>query len=156
EPEPCGQDTNGGCFASDLGFTDLSCGTTTIYGTALWGNDDWYQFSTPVNTNITVAFQSEFAGEADLLESVCPPQPFAINLLRRKDGCAEFATPDFTQPIDAGTYYLAVVNLDPFATCNYHSHYVLTVGVERCAPIGRCCAAGSCTVVTQAECAAAG
>ncbi len=156
EPEACGADVNGGCFAATPAYTHLECGTTTIYGVAPAGDQDWYEFSTPVATNVTIAFQSEFAGECDLLPPDCPPPPFALNLLRRSDGCAEFATPDFTQPIDAGTYHIAVVNLDPFATCDYHSHYVLTVSVERCAPIGRCCTSGACTVVTQAACAAGG
>jgi hypothetical protein len=156
EPEPCGSDTNGGCFSPNVQFTQLACGTTTIYGTAPAGDQDWFEFTTPVDTNVTVSFQSEFAGECDLLESVCPPSPFAIDLLRRNDGCAEFATPSFTDPIAAGTYHVVVVNLDPFATCDYHSHYVMTVSVERCAPIGQCCTSGACTVTTQAACAGGG
>ncbi|HVU63436.1 MAG TPA: GC-type dockerin domain-anchored protein [Phycisphaerales bacterium] len=156
EPEACGEDTNGGCFSPTLSYTALACGTTTIYGTAPAGDQDWFEFTTPVDTNVTVAFQSEFAGECDLLDATCPPGPFAIDLLRRNDGCAEFATPDFTDPIAAGTYHIAVVNYDAFATCDYHSHYVLTVSVERCAPLGRCCTGGACTVVTQAACEGGG
>jgi hypothetical protein len=65
EPEPCGQDTNGGCNSSPPVFTNVSCGQT-ICGTA-WFNGstrdtDWYQLVLTQTTEVTYSGAAEFAG----------------------------------------------------------------------------------------------
>jgi hypothetical protein len=53
EPEPCGQDTDGGCNAAGYPFAPIACGETvcgTVWANASLRDTDWYQtFTTTFN-----------------------------------------------------------------------------------------------------------
>ncbi|MBN2541874.1 choice-of-anchor J domain-containing protein, partial [bacterium] len=73
EPEPCGDDSNGGCNMAVPAFTNIACGDT-FCGT-VWSNDtlrdtDWYQLELTDPMVITWKVVAEFPLATILMESI--------------------------------------------------------------------------------------
>ncbi len=158
EPEPCGEANNDGCTVNGT-TTEISCGTTTIFGTAsvndLVPDLDIYRVVLPVETDVSMSIVSEFPALIAVLDTAnCPPD--LINRNRFTINPCEDPPVEVFTHLSAGTYDFGVVNLSSHSPCGGKNNYRLTISVATCEPSGRCCIAGeSCQVLPHSACVAA-
>jgi hypothetical protein len=154
ENEPCGAEINGGCNVVPPIFTQISCGTTVIAGTA-WADGnmrdtDWYQFNLPNGGNIHWTGRAEFPLILGIIDNNCFGDFLAFS--RAIIPCVD--TADVTLDVGPGTYSLFAANIGFEGNpCGANNNYVATATITGdCTPVGRCCAPSGCSVITQAAC----
>jgi hypothetical protein len=141
EPEPCGEDTNGGCLMDDPAFEPIAC-NDTVCGTGWFDGSvrdtDWYEFVATGDDLMHFTVEAEFDVLFGRLEQIVPGQPGCDNLTglldlyELKPECSP-ASVEF--PVTAGgTYYLFVgAQLSDVFTCDSpYIHYVATLTGENC------------------------
>jgi subtilisin-like proprotein convertase family protein len=159
DEEPCGTDLNGGCNTPGgvPAFTDIPCGSTTIFGTAFANgtlrDTDWYLVDLPAPATIEASLQAEFPAQLLLLSNTCPPT--VLIAATAPNRCVDTAT--ISQEVPAGTYIVFASN-SGFADypCGATNNYLMTVNVSNCAPLGACCSSQGCSIKTEAQCSAQG
>jgi hypothetical protein len=147
EPEPCGQDTNGGCYSDPPVYTDVSCGQT--YCGTTWAangayDTDWYRITTTEPTKITWTVTSEFLSANGLFSGDC--SMLWLEASAQGGACQPVSMVRF---LPAGTYILFIapgyvsdgVLFDGYP-CGQHNHYVFTVSCEP--PQGYCETGNDC------------
>jgi hypothetical protein len=155
EPEPCGQSANDGC---DFGaFTDIACGTTTIFGTAPVTDGvqdlDYYRIVLPTAAHLTFGGTAEFPMLLAILDQDCGH----IVSWRFPSGlCDDPQLNPLEDDLAAGTYTLGVANARPVSPCGAKNNYIVTISVDTCEPSGQCCVGGDCRFITHTACTAAG
>ncbi|MBX3354673.1 MAG: hypothetical protein KF724_03125 [Phycisphaeraceae bacterium] len=149
EPEPCGDDFNGGCNSPPFTPVDIISPNQIIAGT-FWADadtrdTDWYEFTTTEPTNLTVEIYSDGPGAAILVDAICPPTVIAVTGF----GCPGVLTFDC---LPAGTYrivaLMTVFNGFPCGSGDVNE-YTLVVSNEpaECDPI--CGAGQDCCEVSE-------
>jgi len=143
EPEPCGEDMNGGCNmpAGSESFTPVSPGESlcgTCWADAGARDMDWFVVEVPdsgdpcTGLQLTVEVEAEFPLHCGRLEQIVPGLPGCGNLTGQfvDERVAEACTPTSftTTSLPGGTYYLW---LSAFAydghPCGSEVDYVITV-----------------------------
>ncbi|HMN42273.1 MAG TPA: GC-type dockerin domain-anchored protein [Phycisphaerales bacterium] len=154
EPEACGQDINGGCATNQ--FTDIPCGTTTIFGTAPVINGvpdlDFYRVVLPVATHVSFNGYGEVPIRLVVLDDQCD---FIAGRAFPFSPCDDQSEP-LEADVPAGTVYFAVESARPDSPCDRKNNYLVTIAISACEPSGRCCAGAACTVMPHSVCLASG
>jgi hypothetical protein len=139
-------------------FQELaSAASQTIFGSAFAADGlrdtDWYRVTLPYPATITWGGRAEFPAFFSIRNGVCQGDELARAVVRSP--CEGPAVTSIRVP--AGSYNLVVVPSDYWsgAVCEDVSEYAATLEVK-CEATGACCAAGQCTILTNAECAASG
>ncbi len=83
EPEPCGQDTDGGCNMATPVFAPLACGQTmcgTGWADTATRDTDWYQVDITTSQIFTLTAEAEFPLVFGLIEQITPGVPGCANI----------------------------------------------------------------------------
>jgi len=165
EPEPCGEDADGGCATTPptAEFAPISCGDT-IRGSLWfsgWTRDtDWYELTTDEFRRFTWTDESEIPVQLYVLDASGPGECTDSNILYRASGedCAPVSIQ--TDSLPPGTYRFWVAPLqilDQPCAKYYNAHLACEPGETV-----HCVAAGACqefiaqvdlgTIHTQSDC----
>jgi hypothetical protein len=166
EPENCGEDTNGGCFGSGL-YTDIPCGSSTIFGTApvldggvdadgfpvSLADEDYYRAVLPVAAHVTFGGTAEFPFSLAIFDGDCnfvdsPRYPYGP--------CNDAVADRLEDDLPAGTYIFAIRNARTYSPCDRANNYVLYIDIGACEPSGQCCVGASCSVMPHSVCVNSG
>jgi hypothetical protein len=133
EPEPCGESTNNGC---DTGmFTDIPCGSTTIFGTAPVINGvqdvDMYRMTTPAASHVVFSGIAEFPIGLAILDTACPPNVMVQTVFPAQP-CDDPQNNPLEIDLDAGTYVFALANHRADSPCTSKNNYLVTISSSAC------------------------
>ncbi len=164
EPEPCGEDTDGGCGMPTPTFAPLAC-DQTMCGTAWFDGStrdtDWYQVDITQSMIFTMAAEAEFDVVFGLIEQTVPGAPGCDNITgylnpyALANPCVQDSVTTACMP--AGTYYFFVSpQFTSVVTCP--ADYTAALTCEPCTiPTGACCVNLVCVETDyQTECTALG
>ena len=182
ENEPCGEDTNGGCWSATARFEPIACGQT-VCGTVWlepWDpndgdylddpNDpnelaydiDWYELVFTEDTQFTFTVQAEFPVMAAFMAQFEAGVPGCENV----DGIFEFVAAfeceesSLSMCVGPGTYYVIVLPFPEYmyeVACGGSNDYTATLDCQSCTYTdGACCFGLACEVMSEVECFARG
>jgi hypothetical protein len=104
EPEPCGEDTNGGCNHTPHQYSPIACGQTecgTVWANYSLRDTDWYEVTVDDDTRFTWSACAEFI---ELLFIIAGPEDdYQIVTYTMADPYSEAAC---SADVPAGTYWL--------------------------------------------------
>ncbi len=108
EPEPCGDDTNGGCNSSPPVFTDAACGDTwcgTAWAAGGTRDTDWYRVCHGGGI-ISAHLVSEIPCVAFIVDGLSTCTPVVVGAIGCGDDCASIA--DASADLPPGQYVVFV------------------------------------------------
>jgi len=165
ENEPCMTDTNGGCNSSPNIFGAMSCGET-ISGTSWFDGStrdtDWFEVYNDSGQTMTLTVETEFAALIGFVGQTVPGLQGCANMT---GSISPYALPARCTPatvqmsVPAGYYYVFVApQFVGTVSCDAGNRWVATLTCEPFQVMtGACCACdGSCQILTQEQCTAAG
>lgn len=138
EPEACGDHTNDGpdfdCITAGM-FTDVSCGTTTIFGTAPVVDDfpdqDMYRAVLPVASHVKFSGSAEFPMMLGIFDDQCPANLY-VRWRFPSHPCDDAELNPLEIDLDPGTWVFAVVNTANASACGEKNHYLVTITIDSC------------------------
>lgn len=156
EPEPCGDDLDGGCNATPPAFAPIMCGET-VCGTG-WANTslrdtDWYELTAYEAAIYTWTVRCEFPTLIFVIDGTYGCGSYTVLASATGAKCTDVTIT--TQPLPAGTYWFWV-GPSGWTDLPCPKDYY---GTLTCVPVvGACCepAEPYCEVLTEAACSAAG
>jgi hypothetical protein len=158
EPEPCGDDQDGGCNITPAMFAPIHCGET-VCGTS-WANTslcdtDWYQYVTTTATAFEWRVTAEFPVLIFIIRGAGPDDCSSYTILASATGpgCEGISLNSGPQP--AGAYWFWIGS-SSFDNLPCPLSYVATL--TGTPVLGACCepAAPWCEVLTSEDCVALG
>jgi len=140
EPEPCGETLNDGfdfdCQTTGQ-FTDIPCGTTTIFGTAPVLGDipdqDMYRVTLTAPTHVVFKGTAEFPMLLAILGTDCP-QSLYVRWIFPSHPCDDPELNPLETDLDPGTYAFAVANRSAASACSGKNNYVVTISIGPTCP----------------------
>jgi hypothetical protein len=126
ESEPCGGNSNAGCFAANGPSQLVSVGDViqgTFTSSALEADSDWYRVELAEDTALTVTFRAGFSSYLGIVDSACRPIRFEF-----PDVCPG----SVSACLPAGVYFVFVESDRASLPCGSFGEYTLEVTGQPC------------------------
>ena len=156
EPEPCGEDTNGGCGSDPPAFAPIACGETvcgTLWADTSLRDTDWYQLTLDTPQYLTWTAESQIPLLIFIIQGAGPGNCSSYSVLASASA-GECVPASLTVEGSAGTTYWFWAGPSVWSDLPCPQGYTATLS---CAPVptGACCLpSGDCIVINASGCTA--